>query len=691
MYEGRIKPEHLQKKAYIYIRQSSLRQVVEHSESTKRQYDLKGRAMAMGWAADNIVVIDEDLGLSGSGAQWRDGFQYLISEVGMAKAGAVLALEVSRLSRSSSDWHRLLEICAMTETLIIDEDGIYDPRHFNDRFLLGMKGQMSEAELHMLKARLQGGALNKARRGALQLSLPVGLCYSPSGEIVMDPDREIQEAVKRVFNVFAQKGSAGMVVRYFSENNLLFPHRIKTGVNKGSLYWRPLLHSCVLHVLHNPRYTGAYIFGRMRVSKNILTGKISTIKLPQDRWQVFIPSHGQGYITWEEYEANQRRLRTNAVAFGADRKAGPPREGTALLQGIIICAKCGKRMTLRYHARKGELVPDYLCQRDGIETNTNFCQLIPGGSIDKAIEKLLIEKLTPESIEVALDVFEEVKKQQEDIKKAHKMRTAKLQYEADLAGRQYMNVDPANRLVACTLEKNWNDKLMQLQIATDEYDRKYKNSSSLVTLEIRNQLLGLIKDFSKVWYNPKTPIRDKKRIVRLMIQDVTLMKDKSITMKILWRGGAHTILDIPKPLPAPLQRMTPEKAVDRIKQLSTDYTTKQIADILNREGYVTGTHQEFSKGILQHIMPSYGIKSYYEHLREQGKLTTGELAKMLGICTTTVIEWHRAGKLTGCIANDKGEYLFDCPIGKLQSKKIGGKLNGRKKKNENFIDAPNRV
>jgi hypothetical protein len=443
--------------------------------------------------------------------------------------------------------------------------------------------------------------------------------------------------------------------------------------------------------LHNPKYTGAYIFGKLRTSKNILTGKTTAVKLPQDRWQVFIPSHGQGYITWEEYEANQRRLRANALAYGADRKKGPPREGTALLQGIIICGKCGKRMTLRYHERKGELVPDYVCQREGIENSTRSCQCIPGRSIDKAIEKLLIEKLTPESIEVALDVFEEVKQKQEDIKKAHRMRMAKLQYEADLAGRQYMNVDPANRLVACTLEKNWNDKLMQLQIATDEYDRKYKNSPLVLNPEIRNQLLGLIKDFSKVWYNPKTPLRDKKRIVRLMIQDVTLMKDKAITIKIRWRGGAHTIMEIPKPLSAPFERMTPEGVVNRIKQLSTNYTAKRIADILNSEGYATGTNQKFTSRNLQQIMSAYGIKNYYACLREDGKLTTREIAKMLGICTKTVIDWYNVGLLNGHIANDKGEYLFDLPQNNLPPKRPGEKLYVRKKKVENFIEAPHWV
>ncbi len=691
MHEGRIKPEHLQRKAYVYIRQSSLRQVVEHSESTKRQYDLKGKALAMGWVPENITVIDEDLGLSGSSAKWRDGFQYLVSEVGLAKVGAVLALEVSRLARSSSDWHRLLEICAMTETLIIDEDGIYDPRHFNDRFLLGMKGQMSEAELHILKARLQGGSLNKARRGALQLSLPVGLCYDATGEIVLDADQEVINAIRRVFEIFAREGSACKVVRHFTENNLLFPQRVRTGVNKGSLCWSPLMHSCVLRILHNPRYTGAYIFGRMRASKNVLSGKLTITKLPQDKWQVFLPGHGQGYITWEEYEANQRRLRANGLAFGADRRASPPREGTALLQGIIICGKCGNRMTMRYHERKGELVPDYICQREAIETNTGVCQHIPGGSIDKAVEELLIDKLTPESIEVALDVFEEVKRQQEDIKKAHKLRMAKLQYEADLTGKQYMHVDPANRLVACTLERNWNDKLMQLQSATDEFDRKYKNNAFTQDPEIKNQLLGLVKDFSKVWYNSKTPLRDKKRILRLMIQDVTLIKGEAITIKILWRGGAQTITEIPKPLPAPLERMTPEGAIARIKQLSPDNTVNQIAAILNREGYTTGTKQSFSNRNLQSIMSAYGIKSFYWHLRETGKLTCEELAEMLGVSTTTVKHWHKTGLLRGGVANDKGECLYDLPKGNLPTKIQGGKLNAGKKKAENFTDAPHRV
>ncbi len=691
MNDGKIKPDHLQKNAYVYIRQSTLRQVFDNSESTERQYHLKNRACVMGWDADRVIIIDEDMGRSGSSSQWRDGFQYLMAEVSMAKAGAVFALEVSRFARNSSDWHRLLEICAMTETLIVDEDGVYDPRHFNDRFLLGMKGQMSEAELHILQARLQGGSLNKARRGALQLRLPIGLCYSGEGRIIRDPDKEVQAAVARVFDIFAQKGSACKVVRYFSENNLLFPHGIREGVNNGDICWRPLMHNRVLKILHNPRYTGTYVYGRMRVFKDPQTGKTKYVLLPRDKWQVVIPDHGEGYISWEEFEANQKRLKANAQALGADRKSGPPREGPALLQGIVICGKCGRRMTIRYHERQGKLIPDYLCQKDGIENSSIVCQYVPGKNIDDSVEKLLIEKLTPESIEVALNVFEEVKKHHEDIKKAHKMRIAKLKYEADLAQRQYMHVDPANRLVASTLEKNWNDKLVNLQAARDEYDRTYKNNTLELAPELKEHLLELIRDFPKVWYNPRTPQSEKKRIVRLMIKDVTLVKDKEITAKIRWQGGAHTTLEIPKPLPAPLERVTPSETLTRIRELTIKFRPKQIVDILNREGHTTGTKQKFDVKKLHQIARSYGIKSYYSNLREEGKLTVKEMADRLGISAGTVIQWYKAGLLTGYVANDKGEYLFDCPGDKCPPKRQGEKLETRKKKLKNRGNNVNEV
>lgn len=691
MTETSISAAHLERIAYIYIRQSTLRQVLENSESTTRQYQLKERAIALGWDHERIVVIDEDLGLSGSGAQWRDGFQYLMAEVSLARAGAIFALEVSRLARCSSDWHRLLEICAMTQTLIVDEDGLYDPRHFNDRFLLGMKGAMSEAELHLLRARLQGGTLNKARRGALQFRLPIGLCYSPTGEIILDPDREVQAALRRVFEVFAQKGSARKVVGYFNENHLLFPHRFHGGIRKGDICWLPLLHCAVLRILHNPRYTGTYVYGRMQLKEDPHSRKTTIRYLAKEKWQVVIPDHGQGYISWEEYEANERRLRSNALALGADRRSGPAREGAALLQGIVICGCCGGRMTIRYHQRRGKLIPDYMCQRAGIEHSKRICQHIPGGSIDQAIEKLLIEKLTPESIEVALNVFEEVKREQEKIKKAHQMRITKLQYEADLASRQYMQVDPANRLVAATLEKSWNEKLINLQTAQDEYERQYKHAQQSLTPEIREQLLELIKDFPKLWHHPKTPQQEKKRILRLMIKDATLIKSEIITIKVRWQAGTYTTIEIPRPLPATESRKTPQQTINRIRELSQSCPHKQIVDILNTEGHITGTKLKFNVAILKHIIHQHGMKSYYQHLRESGKLTLAEMAQQLGVHKCTVRIWHQAGLLTGHVANDKREYLFDPIKGDKPLKRQGVKLTSRSPKSENLHNHSNEV
>jgi len=681
MSNNKIYPKHFSKNAYVYIRQSSLRQVMENKESTDRQYHLKNRATIMGWSPENIVIIDEDLGLSGKDSKWRNGFQYLMSEVSMAKAGAIFALEVSRFARNSADWHRLLEICAMTETLIIDEAGIYDPRQFNDRFLLGMKGQMSEAELFILKDRLQGGALNKARRGALQFRLPIGLCYSPDGRIVLDADVEIQAAVKRVFDVFTDKGTACKVVKYFNKNKLLFPQRIQKGINKGNIFWKPLSHGLTLQILRNPRYTGTYVYGRTKVQRNPSTGKIIHIKLPQKDWQIIIPEHGQGYLKWEEYESNLRRLRANAKSFGYDRRSGPPREGPALLQGIVMCGKCGQRMTINYHQYKKKLAAEYKCQREGIENGHPICQSIYCGNvIDNVVEKLIIEKLTPESIDIALEVFEEVKKQQENIKKAHKMRITKLKYEAEIAQKQYIHVDPVNRLVAGTLEKNWNEKLLNLQIAQDKYNRKFKDNGLKLDPDIKKQLLTLIGAFPTIWNNPNTPNADKKRIIRLMIKDVTLTKNEKISIQIRWNGGANTIIEISSPLPAPLARQIPEKTLIRIRKLSIEHTPAQVVDLLNNEGYKTGTKKIFTLRRLSHIVKKYQIKTFYTLLREQGKLTAKEISKKFGVCSGTVIKWHRAGLITANMITGKNKFLFDDPGDIILVSRRGEKLATRKEK-----------
>ena len=363
---SKVTAEHLARTAYLYVRQSTLRQVKDNTESAQRQYALRQRAIQLGWPVEQIVVIDTDQGQSGASAADREGFQRLVADVGLGKAGIVLGLEVSRLARNNADWHRLLEICALAGTLICDEDGLYDPADFNDRLLLGLKGTMSEAELHFIRARLQGGILSKARRGELPMPLPVGLVYDSAGKVVLDPDRAVQDALRHLFATFARTGSARAVVYAFNRDGLLFPSRIRKGARNGELAWNELSHWRVLRTLHNPRYAGAFAYGRRRTRK-APNGTTSSRELPREQWTALIHDAHPGYLTWEQFEHNQRQLAANAQALGTDRAAGPAREGPALLQGLAICGRCGRRLSIRYHQRRDTLVPDYQCVDENIQ------------------------------------------------------------------------------------------------------------------------------------------------------------------------------------------------------------------------------------------------------------------------------------------------------------------------------------
>src|SRR6476660_4034083 len=338
---AKVTGAHLARTAYLYVRQSTLRQVLTHTESTARQYALRQKAVALGWPAEQVITIDRDQGQSGASAVDREGFQRLVAEVGVGRAGIVLGLEVSRLARNNADWHRLLEICALSGTLICDENGLYDPGEFNDRLLLGLKGTMSEAELHFIRARLRGGQLSKARRGELKIALPDGLVDDPAGRVVLDPDTGVREAASHLFTVFHRTGSARAVVKEFTDAGLLFPVRVRTGTHKGELVWMPLRHWRVLRTLHNPRYAGAFVYGQRREARNPATGKKTMITLPQDQWFAFIPDAHPGYISLDQFQANQTALLSNAAAHGPEREQGPAREGSALLQGLAICGNCG--------------------------------------------------------------------------------------------------------------------------------------------------------------------------------------------------------------------------------------------------------------------------------------------------------------------------------------------------------------
>jgi DNA invertase Pin-like site-specific DNA recombinase len=684
----KITPRHLRRQAYLYIRQSTLRQVVENTESTARQYALRQRAVALGWPIEQVVVIDRDLGQSGASAADREGFQQLVRDVGLGRAGLVMGLEVSRLARNSTDWHRLLEICALTETLILDEDGLYDPAHFNDRLLLGLKGTMSEAELHVLRARLRGGIVNKARRGELEMPVPVGFVYDAAGRVTLDPDQRVQDTIRAFFDTFRRTGSATAIVKTFRDQQLLFPRHARHGIHYTGTRWVPLQHSRALWVLHNPRFAGVFFFGRSRQRRT--ESRTVVERLPRDEWTALIPDAHPGYITWDEFEENQRRLRENAQAIGGDRRRSPPREGPALLQGIVVCGQCGDRMTVRYHQRHGALWPTYVCQLRGIARAEPICQSIPGRGLDHAIGRVLIETVTPLTLEMALTVRQELQAQLEETDRLHRRAVECARYDADLARRRYLQVDPANRLVADELEAQWNRALQQVVEAQETYDRQRHADRLTVDAEARERILALAADFPRLWYDPMTPDRERKRMVRLLLEDVTLIKTaEGLTAHLRFRGGATTTLTLARALNAWQLRETSTEIVALIDQLLDQHTDGGVATILNARGYVSGTGQPFQGRIVQYIRRDYRLRSRCERLRARGMLTRDEIADRLKVTAATVKVWGHRDLLPRHVCNDKGECLYEPPGPNAPIKMQGRRLSDRHR--DLLLNQPNEV
>ena len=613
-----------------------MRQVFENTESTKRQYALRQKGLSLGWVTEQIIVIDTDQGKSGANKD-REGFQKLVTEVSLGKAGIVMGLEVSRLARNSTDWHRLLEICALTNTLILDEDGIYDPSHFNDRMLLGLKGTMSEAELHVLKARLRGGIINKAKRGELKVPLPIGLIYNVHNKVILDPNKQIQKALTYFFETFKRTGSACATVREFHRQEVLFPRRLHSGSNKGELIWGEIEHRRALQILHNPRYAGAFVFGRTRNNSQV-NGNYSRHEVPQEEWQIVIPGFHDGYIDWETYNDNQQKLLSNAYAFGEDRKKGPAREGVALLQGLVICGKCGDRMTVRYHARRGQLFPNYMCQRKTIRKGISACQNIAGKNIDDAIGALLIERITPHSLEVSLAVQQELFNRAKEIEHIHKQQVESARYEAE-----------------------WNEKLQLLeeaQTALEEHKTKHEQKNQIQSAEV----LALANDFPKLWHSPNTSQKERKQMIRLLIEDITLTKgNDEIIAQVRFKGGTTKTLTMPKPKNAPALYVTPPEVINKIDELSEKYTDKEIVNILNNSNLESGKKGHFTVSIIRHICSKYNIKKIYARLRKKGLLTATELSEHLSISKKEVYDLRRCGKLKGYKCNDKKQYLYEIP------------------------------
>ena len=657
----KVSASHLKRQAYCYVRQSTLKQVFENTESTKRQYALRERAIALGWPVFQIVTVDSDLGETATSVADRQGFQKLMTEVSLGRVGLVMGLEVSRLARNNADWARLLEICAITDTLILDEEGVYDPTDFNDRLLLNMKGTFSEVELHVLRSRLRGGILSKARRGELKTRLPTGFVYNHNDKIIIDPDKQVQQSIRLFFDIFQRTGAAFATVKAFAKDDVKFPCRINLGPDKGKLKWQRLTSGRARVILKNPRYAGAYYYGRQRSRKNV-DGSTTYFQVPRDEWLVLIKDVHPGYITWEQYEENLRRIRQNAIAYNVIDRKTPPREGPCLLQGLAICGKCGQRMTIRYkYQRKGRIDPVYLCQRHRIERWESSCQYIPGASIDEAISKLLLESVTPLTLEVALQVQKELENRFNEADKLRKQQVVRAEYEANLARRRFMQVDPDNRLVADTLEAEWNGKLRHLQDANDYYETHRRRESDKLKKAQQKEVLKLAKDFPRLWKNPRTPVREKKRMIRFLIEDVIMIRAENITLHVRFKGGATKTLKIPLPLKGWQYNLTDQKIVEIVDELLPDHTYSEIATILDKRGYKSGQGHRIDRNVVKGITHKYKLKTRFARLRATGKLTVDEVASLLGVTAATVRRWAKKDVIKTYPYNDRNGCLYEHP------------------------------
>ena len=654
-----VTADQLRRDAYLYIRQSSLYQVAHNTESGRRQYDLRGRAIALGWPAERVIVIDVDQGQSGASAADRAGFQRLVADVSLGKAGIVLGLECSRLARNNADWQRLLQLAALTNTLICDEDGLYDPGNINDRLLLGIKGTLSEAELHLIRSRLRGGVLAKARRGELAIPLPIGLVYDPAGRVALDPDAGVRQAIAHLFSTFEATGSATATVKAFAAQGLTFPSRHCGGPHNGQLYWTPLSHSRVLKTLHNPRYAGAYAYGRQR-HYTAADGKYHCAAKPRDQWTTLIPDAHPGYLGFAQFEANQARLAANAAAHGDDRRASPPREGPALLQGLVVCGKCGRRMTVRYHTRAdGTIIPDYICQAEGVATGTPICQHMLGSAIDDAVAALVLDTVTPLALQVALSVSDELLARAADADRIRAAHVQRAQHGADAARRRYLAVDPANRLVADTLEADYNTALRELATAREDYDRAAQRAAGTLSDAQRAAITALAADFPALWRDPATPQRERKRLLRLIIDDVTLLRsERTITAGIRLRGGAERSLTFPLPPNAWEKRKTAPDTIALIDTLLDEHTYSEAADALNTAGHTSGGGLPFTAERVRNLCALRAIPSLQQRLRDAGMLTLQETADAFGVHPWTVKRWHQLGLITARRVEDRGTCLY---------------------------------
>ena len=657
----KIQEQHRRKPAYIYLRQSTPGQVLHHRESTERQYALREKARELGWSESLIRTLDQDLGKTGTEMTRREDFKILVADVSMGQVGAVFALEVSRLARSNLDWQRLLELCALTSTLVIDEDGCYDPADFNDGLLLGLKGVMASAELHFLRARLQGGKLHKAQKGELRFPLPVGFCYDAESRIILDPDEEVRGAVSLVFRLFRETGSAFAVMQRFAARTLRFPTRSYGGAWDGKLIWGRLTHGRVLGLLKNPSYAGRYVFGRYQYRREISPeGKVHprkyAVAIPD--WRVSLQDHHEGYIDWEEFLHNQERLEKNRTNGEETILAGPAREGLALLQGLLLCGCCGRRLTVRYTGNGG-IYPRYQCtwlRRESLGARKE-CLNLRCDRLDAAVTEEVLKALQPAELELALAALAELESRDQALGRQWQMRIERAEYEAALAERRYLEVDPSQRLVASTLERRWNDALLQSEDLKKQSAEFRRQEARVATPEQKAKVLALAQDLPRVWHAPTTQAKDRKRMLRLLLKDITVDKPspaKQLLLHLRWQGGASTDLTVQLPLPIADRVRYPAAVVDKVRDLAQGLPDAEIGNRLNQEGHVSPKGKPYTTRIVRWIRWRYQIPPVT--LQRPEELTVPHVAQHFGVNKYVVYYWIKRSLIQARRLNHRMPY-----------------------------------
>ena len=648
---SKITSDHLRRRAVVYVRQSSTTQVEHNRESTARQYQLAERAVALGWARDRVEVLDEDLGVSGSGLIDRTGFTRMTAEVALGEVGIVLGLEVSRLARNNADWYRLLDLCGVTHTLIGDADGIYHPGLFNDRLVLGLKGTMSEAELHVLRARLLGGIRNKAARGELHRGLPVGLVRGEAdGEVLLHPDESVVAAIRAVFERFAELGSARRVWLWFRSQGLRFPLQSNT---LADVQWVAPTYTKIHQVLTNPFYAGVYVYGRTQQTCYVDDrGRLrKRIKVrPRAEWPVFIRDHHRGFIDWDRFEANQHRLARN-IRPRPHQSGGAVREGAALLQGLAVCGHCGRRLAVHYRGRSS--APGYHCAGKNIVNGRGeYCLNVGGVQIDAAVAATFLAALTPAGLAASLQAIEQLEADHDTTLAQFRRELERARYGALRAERRYRAVDPDNRLVARGLEAEWESALREVNAAEAELSNREQSRPRPLTNQERDSILSLGTHLDGVWSAPTTTDRDRKELLHTLLEEVTLSVARqqfNAHLVLRWHGGLFSEIDVPLPRSRPAPIRTADDTIDLLRRLAQHYSDAIIAGILNRQGRRTATGLAFTANRVSSLRTHWDIPCFEPSQQPSTTetVTVERAAQALGVAPSTLHRWLNDGFIAG--------------------------------------------